>query len=379
MRNYVLAISIIVFALCAMAAIIVRFSPSQNERHLHQQAKQLEQKGELAKAAVLYEKSLSGNLPPSERAALLSNLSGLYYRQSNLMKARSYLQDALALYPVPAFSFQLALYDYEQDKFKAASRHLKDVYRDNPSYPGLQKLSSILLAEQDAEKHLQVFESAHFILKARREETALAPQILNLLEESRGKLANIYPFPLHEKSVVKILDDFTFESLIGKPVQTTSAVSINGKLFIRSPRLKGIGESMKQIVVHEYVHLLFHRLLPESEPVWLHEGIAAYLSGEFLNEENARALQKAVRGKTVFPLRILRASWKEIPASSRTLAYTQSARFIDFLVSTYSWDNLYHFIFSLSAGNDEALAFSEVFEITPEAAQEKFLTWLSQK
>ena len=39
-------------------------------------------------------------------------------------------------------------------------------------------------------------------------------------------------------------------------------------------------ESVNTIIKHELVHLMYHKKLGTSEPLWLNEGLASYLSGK---------------------------------------------------------------------------------------------------
>lgn len=337
-----------------------------------------EENGNFSEAAENYKKELERRdhlLQPSEKARVLAKTAELYYKQNKLPEAQQSLEEALSLSPNPSFSFQLGLLYYEQDNFKEAYRFFQQT---TPVNADVQKALSLVSLESKEEKDFQTIQSTHFIMKFRREETTQARNLLILLEDAHKKLSKIYPFAANRKNIVKILDDFTFEVLIGKPSQNVSAVSINGKLFIRSPRLNIIGDNMKEIIVHEYVHLLFHKLLPKSNPVWLHEGLAAYLSGEYADERSAKIIRQAVREGKLLPLNELSLSWNALSPALHTVAYAESALLIDYLATRYSWDALYKFIFYLSAGHSETEAVEKIFSSSPQKFQENFTQWLSE-
>ncbi len=338
-----------------------------------------EETGNFSQSIENYRKHFQRNftrLSNSDKAGILAKIAELYYKQNKLPEAQQSLEKALSLSPNPSFSFQLGLLYYEQDNFSEAYRFL---HQTTPVNTDVQKALLLVAVESKEEKDFQTMQSTHFIMKSRREETTQAQNLLILLEDAHKKLSKIYPFAANRKSIVKILDDFTFETLIGKPSQNVSAVSINGKLFIRSPRLNIIGDNMNEIIVHEYVHLLFHKLLPKSNPVWLHEGLAAYLSGEYADERSEKILRQAVREGKLLPLNELSLSWNALSPALHTVAYAQSALLIDYLTTRYSWDALYKFIFYLSAGHSETEAIEKNFPSSPQELQENFTQWLQKK
>lgn len=359
-------------------------SPQWEGTDFLDEAIQNEENGNFNEAAENYKKHLEyiKRFHQTEiEARHLAKIAELYYKQNKLPEAEKSLKEAISLStsPEPSFSFQLGLLYYERDFLPQADYFFKQTARANPAYPGVKRALSFVSIEREAEKKFKSAQSSHFILKTRREEMAQTQQLLAVLEEAHEKLSAVYPFTLHEKSIVKILDDFTFAALTGKAPQNTSGVSINGKLFIRSPRLSPIGENLKEIIVHEYTHLLFHKLLPGTNPVWVHEGLAAYFSGEYKNNVHEKVVRHAVQNDTLLPLASLSASWNTLPPESRTLAYAESAYLIDFLLEHYSWNSLYKFIFYLSAGHNEEDSIEKIFSTTTQSLQKNLARWLEEK
>lgn len=381
-RRKVVTASIVFLAAFVVSLILYAAfyeAPRREESHFLNNAVQNEENGNFSEAAENYKKVLEDykHFNQTEKEApLLAKIAALYYKQNKLPEAEKTLKKAVMLSRDESYFFQLGLLYYEQDKLREAAAVFRRAPHGNPD---IQRALSLVAVESKEEKYFQRAQSRHFILKARREEMMQSRGILSILEEAHAKLSKIYPFPLREKSIVKILDDFTFSALTGRAAQNASAVSINGKLFIRSPRLTSIGVNLKEIITHEYVHLLFHKLLPQPEPVWLHEGLAAYFSGEYLDGAHEEAVRGAVRGGNLIAPAALSASWSALAPENRTLAYAESAYLVDYLAATYSWETLYKYIFYLSAGHADEEAAEKIFLTTQPALLKNFTRWLTER
>ena len=117
-------------------------------------------------------------------------------------------------------------------------------------------------------------------------------------------------------------------------------------------------------VVHELAHLLlaevtfncFGRL-----PTWLNEGLAVYSEGD-LPDFQRRALDAAVASDELISLRSLNGAF---PAgdTGATLSYAQSRSLVDYLISTYGWDQMNALLATLGEGTTYESALEQVYGI----------------
>ncbi|MBZ2185800.1 MAG: hypothetical protein K7J46_13890 [Bryobacter sp.] len=80
-----------------------------------------------------------------------------------------------------------------------------------------------------------------------------------------------------------------------------------------------VGPQMRRVFAHEMVHACISRY--GSFPTWLHEGLAQYLSGERISEDQRRALRQALSAGRLPPLERLSGSWTGLRAEQAAVAY----------------------------------------------------------
>jgi uncharacterized membrane protein len=80
-----------------------------------------------------------------------------------------------------------------------------------------------------------------------------------------------------------------------------------------------VGPRMRRVFAHEVVHACISRFGPF--PTWLHEGLAQYLSGDRLNQDQKRALRQALSANRLPPLEQIAGPWGGLQAAQATTAY----------------------------------------------------------
>ncbi len=122
----------------------------------------------------------------------------------------------------------------------------------------------------------------------------------------------------------------------------------DGKIRLPVHGAEGQERALRRVIRHEYVHALVHALAP-SAPMWLHEGLAQYLSGD-----------QAVSVAQVIPLPMLANGF---PADARAAyaAYMVSLQAVTDLVDERGMPPLRRLLAELGAGRGIEPAFAAAY------------------
>lgn len=122
----------------------------------------------------------------------------------------------------------------------------------------------------------------------------------------------------------------------------------DGKIRLPVRGAEGQERALRRVIGHEYVHALVHALAP-SAPMWLHEGLAQYLSGD-----------QAVSVAQVIPLPVLADGF---PADARAAyaAYMVSLQAVTDLVDERGMPPLRRLLAELGAGKGIEAAFAAAY------------------
>jgi hypothetical protein len=80
-----------------------------------------------------------------------------------------------------------------------------------------------------------------------------------------------------------------------------------------------VGPQMRRVFAHEMAHACISR--HGNFPTWLHEGLAQYLSGERLNEDQRRSLRQGLAAGRLPPLERMSGSWMGLSGAQASVAY----------------------------------------------------------
>ena len=110
-------------------------------------------------------------------------------------------------------------------------------------------------------------------------------------------------------------------------------------IVLKSPRIDGSIENLRQVVVHETAHVLLHSAMRNADiPRWLDEGFAIYSARDWGVWERAN-LVVAVLGGNLIPLEAIGAV-NTFPEPKAQLAYQESALAVQYIVSQYGRSGL---------------------------------------
>jgi hypothetical protein len=122
----------------------------------------------------------------------------------------------------------------------------------------------------------------------------------------------------------------------------------DGKIRLPVHGAEGQERALRRVLTHEYVHALVHALAP-SAPMWLHEGLAQYLSGD-----------RAVSIAQVIPLPML-ANGFPADARSAYAAYMVSLQAVTDLVDERGMPPLRRLLAGLGSGKGIEPAFAAAY------------------
>ncbi|MFZ5586389.1 MAG: peptidase MA family metallohydrolase [Thermodesulfobacteriota bacterium] len=136
------------------------------------------------------------------------------------------------------------------------------------------------------------------------------------------------------------------------------ALTAEGLILLRPPRLLIDPKQFRLVLIHELVHLYLAAALPRREhPLWLEEGLAMYAAGEG-GLERAAAMTQGLLGSGLIPFERLEKDYPESRAQV-DLAYAQSYYFVSWLLNRHGPEVLRRVVASLVRGRELTQAFYE--------------------
>jgi hypothetical protein len=134
---------------------------------------------------------------------------------------------------------------------------------------------------------------------------------------------------------------------------------------------------IRDVIPHEIAHLFFYQQVNTnlaSWPSWMDEGFAQYF--EYSSKDQALArVERAAHARGLTPLRYISGSFGHDPEEVR-LAYDQSLSVVVFLLETWGEEGLEALIQEIRGGATMSRAMQEVFGLTIEEFEARWITWL---
>jgi len=127
-------------------------------------------------------------------------------------------------------------------------------------------------------------------------------------------------------------------------------------------------------MVHELTHLMLDLKTNGNYEAWFSEGMAQWEERRLINWEWTDG--EAALRRQPLPFQVLREDFFQI--KNEALAYRQSLRMIDFIVSEVGEAGLHEIIELLAAGYDTETALRKVLHRTPAALEADFRAWIAR-
>jgi hypothetical protein len=177
-------------------------------------------------------------------------------------------------------------------------------------------------------------------------DTILAEEGLETLSAARKTYDRLFGGGPDHDIVLDIFPTASrFTAASGLPpaaVQTTGVIALSkwNRLLLTSPRALARGYNWKDTVSHEYIHLVVSWRSGDRVPVWLQEGLAKHLEGDwrggragYLSVHQQSLLAEALHTDSFVPFEKFRQSMAYLDSGEEAaLAFAQVATMVHFLL-----------------------------------------------
>lgn len=145
----------------------------------------------------------------------------------------------------------------------------------------------------------------------------VAREMLDALDEEYARIRHELQCVIGQKITTIVMPIEQWEALGNPP---WSGGMFDGRIQVPLVYERSrVGPRMRRVFAHETVHACVARF--GNFPVWLHEGLAQYLSGERLQEGQKRALRQALQAGKLPGLEGIAGSWNGLAGAQAATAY----------------------------------------------------------
>ncbi len=270
--------------------------------------------------------------------------------------------------------YYLGLVLYETEQQQAAVALWEEGLKHSPDRAELKAILNKVRKEMAVEADMDRGHSSRFSITFDPGITTTnALAILEVLEEAANVIdAELGHFPDKRIPVVVYQSkDFKF---------VTDAPDWSGGMYdgtIRLPlgSMKEITPRIREVLFHEYAHVVVYGMTNGNCPTWLNEGIADFF-GRLNHNKPLHEFGKALRSKYLLPFSSLARGFASLSPQQATLAYQQSYAFVNYLVTTYGWHRISSLLNSLGKGQLISSALAAAFNDDGVTLEQLTSAWL---
>jgi len=251
---------------------------------------------------------------------------------------------------------------YRRGSLPEAIEQWKWVHDLDPSDEQVSELLAKAERELEVEKHFVTeYNRRHFIINRDRANFEKESRtILDILERAYYDIGrDLQHFP---RNPVQVLLYSTEQFSIATLANCHVAGLYDGK--IRVPlNPEGFDEDkLKQVLRHEYTHVIVRELTGDKTPFWLNEGLAQYES-ELLDENKRRILENALKNRELIPLEDLDKAQIDLEGDPGRLhlAYLEGFATVSYLRRRFTRHRLFSFMDLLGQGCDTETALQQIY------------------
>ena len=256
-------------------------------------------------------------------------------------------------------------YSFEQDPFNALTLNMLDVL--------------------DVLADFETRQSEHFLVRMHESEAdILWPYLEPLLDEAWDTLTEKYRFSPQGPILIEIFhkkEDFAVRT-IGLPYIGPLLAVCFGNVITMSSPVTFIEKNLanwKEILWHEFVHVITLQMTNNRIPRWLSEGISVYEEHQGRPEWGRKQeldLVRAIEEKRLFPMKGLNEGFtKAKSVEDLNFAYYQSSLVVEHIVETYGFDRLLSLIAQYHVYRPMEAIFQNVFKLPLDVFEESFYKW----
>lgn len=251
---------------------------------------------------------------------------------------------------------------YRDGSLEDAIEQWKWVHDLDPSDENLGELIAKAERELDVEKHFVTeYKRRHFIINRDRANFEKESRtILDILERAYRDIGlDLQHWP---RNPVQVLLYSTEQFSIATLANCHVAGLYDGKIRVPlSP--EGFDEDkLKQVLRHEYTHVIVQELTGGKTPFWFNEGLAQYES-ERLEDDTRRILKDALKKGELIPLEDLDETHIDLDGDPGRLhlAYLEGFATVSYLRRRFTRHRLFSFMDLLGQGYDTETALKQIY------------------
>ena len=251
---------------------------------------------------------------------------------------------------------------YRRGSLPEAIEQWKWVYDQDPSDERVGELLAKAERELEVEKHFVTeYKRRHFIINRDRANFEKESRtILDILERAYRDIGlDLQHWP---RNPVQVLLYSTEQFSIATLANCHVAGLYDGKIRVPlSP--EGFDEDkLKQVLRHEYTHVIVQELTGGKTPFWFNEGLAQYES-ELLEDDTRRILEDALKNGDLIPLQDLDETHIDLDGDPGRLhlAYLEGFATVSYLRRRFTRHHLFKFMDLLGQGCDTETALKRIY------------------
>ena len=200
----------------------------------------------------------------------------------------------------------------------------------------------------------------------------IARHVMEIYPTLRDDLEATLGWKLKSKPVVRLVaSKEIFEKMAGNPHFSAFAVPSEELIVVHVSPSIPLTETLR----HELCHLFLHGYIRDSRlPKWLDEGVCQWVSGSLGEILLAGGFPDAgvALARRPIPLRLLAYSFPQ-DKDALALAYEESRRFVEYLISSYGKQDLLLILKHLAEGDEINQALSKTLSKPLETVEDEWL------
>lgn len=275
--------------------------------------------------------------------------------------------------------FYLGYLSYDMQALREAKYYWSILSQKQPDYMNVSKFLEKLERELSVEKNFQYKSEDHFDLRyGENISKKTVKEINNVLNEAYNKLGTEFSCYPDKKITVFLMDrkDFFLDTNLPHWIGGL----YDGKMRIPVPDEQmdsEIQKIFKQIIFHEYTHVLIHKLTGNNIPLWLDEGLAERFSGK---KSNYKLLKENILNNSYIRfMKLNHAIANKYDPAQMRLAYESSMNIVDFIFYRYGMRKIKKMIFLFGEGKIQKEVLELCFGLSDKEFEQKWKKYFCEK
>lgn len=253
-------------------------------------------------------------------------------RSNDLIAAEAALQQARNLDgDSPELLHLLGQVAYRDGRLAEAEELLAEASEGNPGNTPLAELLAKVRRERQIEEKMEQKEGGNFSLSFDTQITSsLGGETLEVLDDAYSDLGALFAHYPRFRVPVLLYTRRDFVSATAAP--DWSGGLYDGKIRVPIGGLEAMTPRLRQILYHEFAHVVIRDLAGRRVPLWLNEGIAEAFTAEYCD-----VAEEPVEGDKLLPFSRLERSFEGLSSPQVEQAYRQSRSLVRSIVDRYGW------------------------------------------